>query len=236
MKLLVILAILSVFALSIGAISNESSKDYVAAVVEYHSFQNGTAEQNTAQNLAAYLAILERPDVKDVDIIVFPELGLNTGFPLSVPDQNGTVTPCDDANAHDVIKQISCAARNGKKYIVINLTEKSKCPDMEMQENGDDRKCKEDFVLYNTNLVFHRNGSIISRYRKYNLFNEPEIYQPKKPQLATFDTDFGVKFGHVICFDLVFHDPALRLVRESKITDIIMPTGWYSEAPFGMCK
>ncbi len=68
-------------------------------------------------------------------------------------------------------------------------------------------------------------------YRKFNLFGESGITEPDTVDMSTFTTDFGVTFGHFICFDLMFHEPALNLVAQG-IKDIIFPTMWFSELPF----
>jgi pantetheine hydrolase len=80
-------------------------------------------------------------------------------------------------------------------------------------------------------VVFDRNGTVISRYRKYNLFGE-SVDKPFKPSMETFETDFGVKFGHFICFDLMFRYPALEMVRNHNLTDIVFTTMWFSELPY----
>jgi hypothetical protein len=80
--------------------------------------------------------------------------------------------------------------------------------------------------------VFDRNGTIIARYRKYHLFNET-VDQPPKPEAVTFTTDFGVTFGILICFDINFYDPPLRLIRDYNVTDFVLSSDWYSELPQG---
>lgn len=70
-----------------------------------------------------------------------------------------------------------------------------------------------------------------SRYRKYNLFREVGFNRTEPSELCTFDTDFGVRFGMFICFDILFQDPAARLVRETGVKDIIFSTAWFSEIP-----
>lgn len=72
----------------------------------------------------------------------------------------------------------------------------------------------------------------MNRYRKTNLFNEPQINVTKVPEIVIFDTDFGVKFGTFICFDILFNIPALQLTRIHQVTDIIYTTMWFSETPF----
>lgn len=71
-----------------------------------------------------------------------------------------------------------------------------------------------------------------NRYRKTNLFVEPQFNVTAISEVITFDTDFGVKFGTFICFDILFYNPALQLTRNYDITDIVFSTAWFSEAPF----
>lgn len=63
------------------------------------------------------------------------------------------------------------------------------------------------------------------------MFGERGITEPDTVDMSTFITDFGVTFGHFICFDLMFKEPALNLVAQG-IKDIIFPTMWFSELPF----
>lgn len=171
-----------------------------------------------------------------LDIIIFAESTLNSMLTApELPEIAEKISPCDDENYTEgnLAKKISCAAKQHQRYVVINLTTKARCPDVDMVAQNDTRNCTRDdgFSYYNTNVVFDRNGVVISRYRKYNLFGE-SVDKPFKPTMVTFDTDFGVKFGHFICFDLMFRRPALELVKTMQVTDIIFPTMWFSEMPF----
>ena len=174
---------------------------------------------------------------ENLDIIVFPEMTLN-GMETAVetPEPDDKLSPCINENYTEgnLVKLISCSARTYQRYVVVDIVTKTPCPDIEMTTNGDKRKCtdREDKMsYYNTNVVFDRNGTLISRYRKFNLFGE-DVDKPFKPSMVSFDTDFGVKFGHFICFDLMFRYPALELVRNENITDIVFTTMWFSELPF----
>lgn len=167
------------------------------------------------------------------DIIVFPESTLNdldTAFYL--PEPEDLVIPCGNLSYHDVVFKISCAALTEQKYIVINVKEKSDCPDKQQLALNDPRPCDKNKVnVYNTNVVFDRKGAVIAKYRKYNLFGEKGTLKPYKHDVVTFTTDFNVTFGMFVCFDLMFEHPPLDLVR-SGVKDIIFSANWFSEIPF----
>ena len=97
--------------------------------------------------------------------------------------------------------------------------------------NETEEECDTGYKLFNSNLVFDRKGCIISRYRKFNLFVEHFMNVTSTPDIAAFDTDFGVTFGHFICFDILFKSPALDLINMG-ISHILYPSMWFSETPF----
>lgn len=80
--------------------------------------------------------------------------------------------------------------------------------------------------------IHNKNTYLFFRYRKINLFGEYTRYPALNPDLGTFNTDFGVTFGHFICFDLMFQVPAVQLVQKNNLTDVIFTTMWFSEMPF----
>uniref|UniRef100_A0A182Q060 CN hydrolase domain-containing protein n=1 Tax=Anopheles farauti TaxID=69004 RepID=A0A182Q060_9DIPT len=211
-------------------LSTPSDPHYWAGVVEFSSFRvaGELAENSTANRLTEYLAIIDSPEADVTDVLVFPEGTLNRFETASfVPHPGDNVVPCNNLRYERVVRDISCAARNRKKYVVINLTEKAQCP-----EAFDTRPCSTDGLYhFNTNVAFDREGMVVSRYRKFNLFGEAGINTTTYPEIVSFETDFGVRFGHFICFDLMFNEPALELVRLG-ITDFIFPTMWFSELPF----
>lgn len=48
--------------------------------------------------------------------------------------------------------------------------------------------------------------------------------------MVTFETDFGVRFGMHICFDILFKTPAQDAAME--VGNIVYSTAWFSETPF----
>lgn len=219
--------------------STPDSDHYTAAVVEYSpdttKLNDGPWTLRT--NTDAYVEFIERAAKKDADIIVFPEDGLTGLGGMSpsnmehwstiVPAPSQNYVPCTETsiNVTETLKRLSCAARENKIYVAVNIAEKFlRC--------GKESCPPEDTDYHNTNAVFDRTGKIVARYRKVNLYMEAQFSKTESPEVVTFDTDFGVRFGTFICFDILFHEPSLNLTRDAKVTDIIYTTAWFSELPF----
>lgn len=185
--------------------------------------------------MEAYVVLIKSPEALGLDILIFPESTLNSRATAEfIPDAEDNITPCDSSPSEygPIIVTISCAARDTDKYVVINLSEKSLCPDRQQIAYNDTRPCPPDKInIYNTNLVLDNLGKIISKYRKYNLYGETGVVQPLFPISVPFTTRFGVTFAQMICFDLLFERPAQDLVSDG-VKDFIISKMWFSKAPF----
>jgi hypothetical protein len=73
------------------------------------------------------------------------------------------------------------------------------------------------------------------RYRKINLFDEPNLTPGDPNQRVTFKTDFGVTFAVFTCFDIVFDNPASTVLENNDVTDVVYPSAWISIMPFFTC-
>ncbi|XP_050742110.1 vanin-like protein 1 [Drosophila biarmipes] len=224
--------LLASFFTSSYQLSKPEDATYWAAVVEHKEAEGDSPRQRTNSASVSFQKIIK--EVDEVDIIVFPEHLLNSRSTATfVPHESQNITPCYQADYELFLIEISCAARSRSLYVVINVVEKELCAN----GAGSDTfgPCPSTGVRYfNTNVVFDRRGRVISRYRKGHLWRHEyaETSVLRSPDISTFDTDFGVTFGHFICFDMLFYEPAVQLVRELNITDIVYPTYWFSELPF----
>lgn len=137
----------------------------MAAVVEYHTTQFGKTNQDRLNyRTNEYVSFIGHTDAIEADIIVFPESTLtNTSLAQFIPDPNDHVVPCNNATyGNNPIQAISCAARDHRKYVVVNMVMKRICSE-EQALTPDHRPCSPDNInLYNTNVVFDRSGAIIS--------------------------------------------------------------------------
>ncbi|NWH68659.1 VNN1 Pantetheinase, partial [Geococcyx californianus] len=125
-----------------------------------------------------------------------------------------------------VQERLSCMARNNSIYVVANIGDKKLC-------NSSDPNCPSDGrYQYNTDVVFDLEGKLVARYHKYNLFmSETQFNYPKEPEAVTFETPFG-KLGIFTCFDILFREPAVVLVRELQVDTVLFPTAWMNVLPF----
>lgn len=132
---------------------------YYTAVIEFHSDVDAP---DIEDNLKRFIIIIESYTAKQADIIVFPEFALMGASPnnsIEIPDPSENHIPCDDVNYSHIIQNISCAAARVEKYVVINVMMRVNCT------NGTDTKCPlTGYNVYNTIVVFDRNGAIIATY------------------------------------------------------------------------
>ncbi|XP_030380912.1 vanin-like protein 2 [Scaptodrosophila lebanonensis] len=234
-RVVCLLAMFARISLQAAITSDTPDEDfYTAGVVEFYYNIDSDMNQAWSENLLGFLEIIGSENASATDIIVFPEATLNSQQTATfVPEPKLLIVPClDDPNAtyyHELLVRISCAAREFSKYVVINVNEKQVCSE---NAQNDPRPCApNDLNIYNTNVVFDRNGTVMSRYRKVHLYGEPRntTYEQER---VFFETDFGVTFGHFICFDILFYTPAHELIVEADIRDFVFPSMWFSQLPF----
>ncbi|XP_053949433.1 vanin-like protein 1 [Anastrepha ludens] len=208
-----------------------SDSTYMAGVAEFIP-PPGAGQPKLKDGLKRMKSIIESNITHGLDILVFPEYVLNDYSTLTyVPDPPLNITPCNKPDYDFFLTEISCAARSRQLYLVIHVKEKVFCANDPLPVGH----CNVSGInTYSTNVVFDRQGRVISRYRKSNLFRYEWYSVNVLPQLqlATFTTDFGVTFGHFIGVDFLFWHPAQALVKQLGITDLINPTHWFNELPF----
>ncbi|XP_044740034.1 vanin-like protein 2 [Chrysoperla carnea] len=214
---------------------------YIAGVYEQHLDDQGKFVE---YNLKTYNSVASDAKKLGVDILVFPEEGIYpdpdlkapTNFSLYVPNPVQKISPCYYNNFSSVMKNLSCLAKQYEMYIVANVNEIFDCNNITQKELNDTRDCGLDKVyFFNTNIAFDRNGTVIARYRKHNLYGEyGEVLLNSTivPTISIFNTDFNVSFGLFTCFDILFDKPTLMLVKNYNIRHVIFPTRWMSELPF----
>jgi len=115
-----------------------SSKDnthYLAAVVEYSPESDAglSGLELVLRNVKHYEALIANARSRQVDIIVFPEVGL-TGVAavrdqhiyMEVPHPNASISPClQPEQWAEPLRRLSCAARENRIYVAVNLEEQS---------------------------------------------------------------------------------------------------------------
>ena len=219
--------------------SSAARDSYVAAVVEYRPLEG------VSSNLRAIKPLLERAAGNGADVVVFPEEGIigSVGGRVSLikemeiipPNpsvsavQNLTV-PCQNVDFSDrpYFQSLSCLARQYRVILVVNYGDKQPCT------NSTSKDCPTDgFFLYNTNIVFDKDGSYLAKYHKLHLYGGEVLefnFPPANQKPVSFNTSIGVTFGTFTCFDMLFNSPSFDLVREG-VKNFLFTTFWGSEFP-----
>jgi predicted amidohydrolase len=145
--------------------------------------------KSTAENLAAFAALVDKAGAEKADIVCLPEGATIVGTSLDYISGSETLPG-------PTTKFLGEVARRNNLYIVAGLLEKE----------GD--------VVYNTAVLIDRKGNLAGKYRKASLPRE-EIDGGVTPgnSFPVFDTDFG-RIGIMICWDVTFPEPARALAQQ----------------------
>ncbi|XP_048808163.1 biotinidase isoform X2 [Lagopus muta] len=220
---------------------------YVAAVYEHESIlsPNPTAltDRRSAlelmgRNLDIYDQQVAAAARQGAQIIVFPEDGIH-GFNFTrrsiypyldfVPHSDSVKwNPCREKylfSDTEVLQRLSCMALKNKIFLVANLGTKQPC------EHTDPHCPRDGRYQFNTNVVFNDAGTLVATYRKHNLYFEYAFDTPPEPDYQLFDTPFAGKFGMFTCFDILFFEPAVNLIRQYNVKQIVYPTAWMNQLP-----
>lgn len=135
------------------------STTYTAAVVEYAPTIDPKDENANAKR---YADIIKSAEVKEVEIIVFPEATLNhVAKPAIVPKVEDKTAPCGNDKYAEHLKLVSCAAKEAQKYVVVNLYMQRNCK--EEATVNDTRPCTKDEInIYNTAVAFDKTGTVVA--------------------------------------------------------------------------
>ncbi len=219
--------------LSIVLLTVAKQTQYTAAVVEHALVVPKTLRMNRTMavelmraNLNEYDGLIAEAKRQSAQIIVFPEDGLYSPsfvtrdgiFPFLEPIPENGAIPCLNPTPETItVSYASCLARKHKIVLVINMgdiVKSEKSPDGRFQ--------------YNTQVAFDEEGRILQKYHKSHLYHEPQ-FDAGDGLPKTFEA-FGVRFGMMICFDIMFDTPSKALFREG-VTDIVYSTWWVNFSP-----
>ncbi|CAG2253573.1 VNN [Mytilus edulis] len=225
-----------------------TQKQYRAGVYAHRVIQpNGThssvsrqkALDNMMKNIDIYNNVASEAKNQGVQILVFPDDGLyGNDFTRQgiepyleyIPDPTkDTWNPCTNPqkynNNSDILWNLSCIAQANNIYMVVNMGNFQTC------SKSSDPNCPTDgHYQFNTDVVFDHNGTLIARYHKTHLYNEDQFDAPAEPEHIYFDTPFG-RFGLFTSLDMVYKTPAISLIEEYNITDVVYPAAWTDTPP-----
>ena len=221
------------------AVANAS---FIGAVVEFSpsfpdfgkAYSREEAVLTMMQNVHRLDAFAAQARSLGAQIIVFPEYGIQADEPFSnwtrAPGP-GSIVPFTEPIPHlhanpcvapqrfpgaNISVALSCMAVRHNMTIVAAYGDLVTCAPA-------GPPCRADgMAMYNTAVAFGEDGTVIGRYHKHHLFEEPYYDVDATQNRTTFVTSFGVEFGVFICFDIIFE----VLPWPKSVTHFVFPTEW----------
>lgn len=221
------------------------NSSYRAAIVEFapRGQARQSAQLNLQESMAAVEAYVAQAARAHVDILIFPEAVLWTwGLVASNPREEiksygetippVRTIPCSaPADTHlglSVSRNASCISKQYNITLVINTIDVRAC------DTKSDPDCPADGrYQLNTDVVFEgqSGGMIMAIYHKYHLYGTyPILDRPRNPEVVSYTSIFGVKFGLFICFDIDFRHPVQDLLHDG-VSHFIYSTWWENSPP-----
>ena len=223
------------------------SSSYRAAVVQFHTQHVNGPDGKIRDPLSSIVMNLNRMNnhvinavSQGAEIVVFPELAAGraeinrvecTKYSIVVPDPMKAseplipiAMPSEWQNENIALTLMSKIAEENNVVIVIGFVERE--PSSVTNSTADH--------IYNSAIVLDSDGSVLQVYRKSHLFSEKltgAFDRAVPPEQRTFTTRFGVTFGIFICFEVLFEDPTIELIKQG-ITHFVYPTSWVNTPPF----
>lgn len=236
----VIVPTLFIFLVTHGVASPTQQSTYRAAVVEFASSQASHATPAEAleiklNNLAALASYAREAKANGSQIIVFPEYGITGDGLVSAKFNRSTVqlfveklpdnstNPClDQLPAAPAISAASCLARELQLVVVMNVATEYPCSPAGVSRCPSDGK-----LVHNSAVAIGEDGELLAIYHKRHLFGDEHHFMDASSatRAATFATRFGVTFGMLICFDILF-----EAFPEADVLDYVFPTDWVNDA------
>ncbi|XP_062521307.1 pantetheinase-like [Corticium candelabrum] len=209
----------------------------------YGSLSVADAQKAMMKNVDKYEIKIGEARAQHAQIIAFPEDGLY-GFLLdresslpyleNIPTDDvikkQNINPCEQSAFNDrpILQRMSCLAKQHDIAIVFNMGDVQPCHplvDINCRITADERK------QYNTDVAIDSDGRLLAKYHKRHLYFEKAFDVPDSVNYATFTTSFGVYFGMFTCFDILFKQPAIELVKNYSVANIVFPTAWINQFP-----
>ena len=144
-----------------------------------------------------------------------------------LPDAPTDFTYCSEEFLDTpILRRLACIAQANRIFVSADMLDVQ--PFTPSPERNSSR---DNLLIYNTQVLFDREGRLIAKYHKINLFNEPEKDEDYNQKPVVVDTEIG-RLGLNVCFDLLFSKPAHELIEKKQVDTILYPTWWLDELPF----
>jgi len=228
---------------------------YRAAVVEISPTGALPATRQGAwaaqlRNVEAMDGWVWKASQQGAQIVVFPEDYLDSGVALT-PDltplyseqlpEPGPRCLCNPGKPSSIVQAVACIAQKHGVIVVSGIGDVGPCSTHVNPFNNKSFHCdlSTGLARYNAMVAIGRDGQLLGKYRKAHLadtYSVPEMEpwaELDKPEVVTFDSHFGVRFGMLICNDANFGGPTQGILKQG-VRDIVFSTYWINTSPLWM--
>lgn len=231
----------SPLGLALLAVAASESMDAMrVAVLEHRVQKRAAAFETMSANLEIYDLQIQEAAQRGAKLLVTPEDGLTSfvgnqralwwdyAASLPEPGQAEAQLPCIEASVWWPLRRLSCMALRHQVALVASLIDMKDCTE-EPEFPGCDSS-RDGWLLLNTAVVLDRDGRLLQKYHKANLWFEAALDESKECSPKTFSISGfeEVPFGIFICADLIHAWPPLELVTKG-IRHFVMPLSWTNE-------
>eukprot|EP01012_Entosiphon_sulcatum_P007792 TRINITY_DN14070_c0_g1_i1.p1 TRINITY_DN14070_c0_g1~~TRINITY_DN14070_c0_g1_i1.p1 ORF type:complete len:507 (-),score=42.73 TRINITY_DN14070_c0_g1_i1:44-1450(-) len=193
-----------------------------------------TALQVMTRNLDVLEPLITNASKQGAQVVVLPEDALYgflnckrqeiAPYLEQIPVANGS-NPCtSDIAGTPVLTRLSCIAKKLGILLVADMGDRQPC-------SGNPGCPPDGQFQYNTQVVLDATGALIAKYWKTHLFYEGQYNTPPGGvDVVTFKSSLGIEFGLMICFDMMFSNPALNILSKG-VRNFLVSSWWVNTPP-----
>lgn len=149
--------------------------------------------------------LIEEAAQKGANIVCLPEL-FSTGYNFNILGEKFNEISLE--HYEDTYEALANAAKKSDVYLIAPFSEKREL----------------EGIIYNSALVFDRDGKKLGSYAKTHLWAQDRLFFKQGTDFPVFETEFG-KFGIAICYDVGFPETCRTLCLKGA-EYVFVPAAW----------
>lgn len=144
----------------------------------------------------------------------------------SLPNTASNQSYCsDNFRSLPILHRLACIAHNNRMFVSADMLDIQP-----FQASAHRTQSRDNVLIYNTQVLFDREGRLLAKYHKMNPFSEPEKDKDYEQRAVVVETEIG-RLGLNICFDLLFASPSHESAKRGQVDTVLSPNWWLDQLP-----